>query len=66
MCIRDRAKGGPLDTAILFDKFFGNIEAYQLDTQRESSIPLKVNPSTDKSKLQSLNVTKLAKERVLF
>ena len=60
------AKGGPLDTAILFDKFFDNIEKYQLQSQAKSSISLKVTYSTDKSRLQSINVTKLAKERVLF
>ncbi|EDZ69112.1 YOR303Wp-like protein [Saccharomyces cerevisiae AWRI1631] len=60
------AKGGPLDTAILFDKFFDNIEKYQLQCQAKSSISLKVTYSTDKSRLQSINVTKLAKERVLF
>ena len=60
------AKGGPLDTAILFDKFFDNIEKYQLQSQAKSSISLKVTYSTDKSRLQSINVTKLAKERLLF
>ena len=61
------AKGGPLqNTAILFDKFFDNIEKYQLQSQAKSSISLKVTYSTDKSRLQSINVTKLAKERVLF
>ena len=60
------AKGGPMDTAILFDKFFDNIEAYQCDSQKKNSVSQKTTHNGDKSQLQKFNVTKLAKERVLF
>lgn len=50
------AKGGPTDTAILFDRFFDNMEAYKIVKQSNTKLA--------NSKI-SLNVEQLASERVL-
>ncbi|CCC68164.1 hypothetical protein NCAS_0B00800 [Naumovozyma castellii] len=52
------AKGGPLDTAILFDKFFDNVAHYKF--MQQSKRKLAAVHQLD------LTVDKLSKERVLF
>ncbi|CCD24878.1 carbamoyl-phosphate synthase (glutamine-hydrolyzing) CPA1 NDAI_0E00620 [Naumovozyma dairenensis CBS 421] len=52
------AKGGPLDTAVLFDKFFDNIETYHVIQQSKKKLAAVHQ--------LDLSVDKLAKERVLF
>lgn len=49
------AKGGPMDSAVLFDKYFGNMESYK--SKKSLDLKLASSPST-------INVEALATERV--
>lgn len=59
------AKGGPLDTDVLFDKFFENIAEYKLHNGQSPKEPVTTTKSSMVKQL-GLNVDILAKERVLF
>ncbi|KAG0668255.1 Multifunctional pyrimidine synthesis protein CAD [Maudiozyma exigua] len=57
------AKGGPLDTDIMFDKFFENIEAFK---NQQKDIKLEHSQKPTNLKQLNLNIDVLAKERVLL